>query len=115
MQSTGSQKTLVIDHYTWKNGRHKKLALLAKEGFNLDVLLNPKPTTISLPPEPHYEPTDDPTEVTERERKSLKAQLKLSWELNRQKITDVRKHCRDRPWDLSDEKRVSLLYLVIGN
>ena len=42
-----------------------KLAILAQEGINLDVLFNQKPTTVTLPPESHYEqPIDNPTEVT---------------------------------------------------
>ena len=41
-----------------------KLAVLAKEGINLVVLLNPKPTTADLPSEPRYEqPIDYSTEA----------------------------------------------------
>ena len=67
-----------------------KLAILAKEGTNLDVLLNPKPTRVNLLSEPRQEqPIYDHTETTEGERKLRNAQLKVSWNLKCQKITNA--------------------------
>ena len=87
-----------------------KLAILAKDGINLDVLLNQKSTTMDLRSKPQYkQPIEDPTKATEREGKSRNAQLKLSWELECQKIMDAGILC----WDLCDQKSVSLLYLSI--
>ena len=55
-----------------------KLAILAQEGINLDVLFNQKPTTVTLPPESHYEqPIDNPTEVTKWETKIRKRAAKI--------------------------------------
>ena len=41
-------------------------------------------------------------------------QLKLQWELKCQKITEAGILCGERPWNLCDQKCVSLLYLSIG-
>ena len=67
-----------------------KLAILAKEGTNLDVLLNRKPTRVNLPSEPRQEqPIYDHTKTTEGERKLRNAQLKVLWNLKCQKTTDA--------------------------
>ena len=68
-----------------------------------------------IPPyEPQCEPQiNDSTEVTERDRKSLNMQLKLSWMLECHKIADQGILCCDRPWHFCDQKCVSLLYLSI--
>ena len=47
-----------------------KPALLAKEGIQLDNLLNDPPVTVTFPPEPTYEePVENHTQATERDRK----------------------------------------------
>ena len=55
----------------------------------MDVLLRPKPDDVTLTNKtPCEQPSDYPTEVIERERKSGKARLKLPWELKFQKAAD---------------------------
>ena len=100
----------------WEKWRIQlKLAILARENITIDTLLQPKPSTVRLPVEPKYEmPLDDTTEEAERERRVRNNQLKLQWELKCQKITEAGILCGERPWNLCDQKCVSLLYLSIG-
>ena len=100
----------------WEKWRIQvKLAILARENINIDTLLQPKPTTVRLPVEPKYEmPIEDTTEEAERERQIRNNQLKLQWELKCQKITEADILCGEHPWNLCDQKCVSLLYLSIG-
>ena len=100
----------------WEKWRIQlKLAILARENITIDTLLQPKPSTVRLPVEPKYElPIDDTTEEAERERRVRNNQLKLQWELKCQKITKAGILCGERPWNLCDQKCVSLLYLSIG-
>ena len=86
-----------------------KVATLSKEGITLDVLLTPKPVEVTMPLEHHFEqPIDDPTDVTKMERMSRNEQLKLLWEQKRQNGAESGILCCDRPWDLCDQKCVSL-------
>ena len=58
--------TLTWDKWT----QNWKLALLAKEGIQLETLLNDPPATVTYPPEPKYkEPVENHTQATERDRK----------------------------------------------
>ena len=100
----------------WEKWRIQvKLAILARENITIDTLLQPKPTTVRLPVEPKYEmPIEDTTDEAERERRIRNNQLKLQWELKCHKITKAGILCRERPWNLCDQKCVSLLYLSIG-
>ena len=79
------------------------------------MLLQPKPTTVRLPAEPKYEMAiEDATEDTERDRQIRNSQLKLQSDLKLQKITEAGVLCGERPWNMCDQKCVSLLYLSIG-
>ena len=50
------EKTTAIPPLTWDKWTQQwKLALLAKEGIQLENLLNDPPTAITYPPEPIYE------------------------------------------------------------
>ena len=100
----------------WEKWRIQvKLAILARENITIDTLLQPKPSTVRLPVEPKYEmPIEDTTEEAERERRIRNNQLKLQWELKCQKITEAGILCGERPWNLCNQKCVSLLYLSIG-
>ena len=92
-----------------------KLAILARENITLDTLLQPKPTTVRLPAEPKYETSiEDSTIETERDRQIRNSQLKLQWDLKCQTITEAGVLRGERPWNLCDQKCVSLLYLSIG-
>ena len=81
----------------------------------MDTLLQPKPTTVQLPAEPKYEmPIEDANHELERDRQIRNSQLKLQWDLKCKKITEAGVLCGERPWNLCDQKCVSLLYLSIG-
>ena len=102
---------------SYKMGKvaQEKLAILARENIKLDTLLQSKPTMVRLPAEPKYEMAiEDATEETERDRQIRNNQLKLQWDLKSQKITEAGVLCGERPWNLCDQKCVSLLYLSIG-
>ena len=91
-----------------------KLAILERENITLDTLLQPKPTIVRLPAEPKYETAIDcATEDTERDRQIRNSQLKLQWDLKCQK-TEAGVLFGERPWNMCDQKCVSLLYLSIG-
>ena len=100
----------------WEKWRIQvKLAILARENITIDTLLQPKPSTVRLPAEPKYEmPIEDTTEEAERERRIRNNQLKLQWLLKCQKTTEAGILFGERPWNLCDQKCVSLLYLSIG-
>ena len=92
-----------------------KLALLAKEGIQLDNLLNDLPSTVTYPPEPTYEePVENQTQVTERDRKVRNQQLKVNWKNRCKKVDEIGILCGDKPWGLCEQKAISLLYLSIG-
>ena len=65
------EKPTVTPPLTWEKWTQQwKLALLAKEGVQLDTLLNDPPGTVTYPPEPTYEePVENHTQATERDRK----------------------------------------------
>ena len=92
-----------------------KLAIMAKEGFSIDILLEDHPHKIILPLEPIYEDNvENSPSKSERDRKIRNEQLKNSW-LNRcQKIELVGILCGEKPWKYCDNKAVSLTYLSLG-
>ena len=100
----------------WEKWRIQvKLAILARENITLDTLLPSKPTTVRLPAEPKYEMAiEDATEDKERDRQIRNSQLKLQWDLKCQKLMEAGVLCGERPWNMCDQKSVSLLYLSIG-
>ena len=85
-----------------------KLAIMAKEGISIDILLEDPPDKI-LAPEPIYvDNVENSTSQSERDRKIRNEQLKNSW-LNRcQKIELVGILCGEKPWKYCDNKAVSL-------
>ena len=92
-----------------------KLAIMAKEGISIDILLEDPPDKVTLPPEPIYEDdVENSTAQSERDRRIRNEQLKNSW-LNRcQKIELVGILCGGKPWKYCDSKAVSLTYLSLG-
>ena len=110
------EKPTVTPPLTWINWTQQwKLALLAKEGIQLDILLNDPPTTVTYPPEPTYEePVKNHTQATERDRKVRNQQLKLNWQNSCTKVEEIGILCGDKPWGICEQKTISLLYLSIG-
>ena len=92
-----------------------KLAIMAKEGISIDILLGDPPDKVTLPPEPiHEDEVENSTAQSERDRRTRNEQLKNLW-LNRcQKIELVGILCGEKPWKYCDNKAVSLTYLSLG-
>ena len=92
-----------------------KLALLAKEGIQLDNLLKDPHATVTCPPEPTYEePVENHTQATERDQKVRNQQLKVNWQNRCKKVEEIGILCGDKPWGICEQKTISLLYLSIG-
>ena len=92
-----------------------KLAILAREGIKVDLLLADPPANVTLPPEPAYEDAvDNPTAQSERDRRTRNEQAKTAWKNPCQRIEVVGILCGDKPWRLCDQKASSLMYLSLG-
>ena len=64
-----------------------KLAIMAKEGISIDILLGDPPNKVILHPEPIYEAdVANSTAQSERDRRIRNEQLKNSWLNHCQKI-----------------------------
>ena len=100
---------------TWDKWTQQwKLALLTKEGIQLENLLNDPPTAVTYPPEPSKEePVANHTQATERNRKIRNQQLKVNWQNRCKKIDEIGILCGDKPWGICEQKSISLLYLSI--
>ena len=89
--------------------------MLAKEGIQLDTLINGPPSAVTYPTEPTYEElVENHTQVTERDRNVRNQQLKVNWHNRCKKIYEIGVLCVDKPWGLCKQNAVSLLYLCIG-
>ena len=92
-----------------------KLAILAREGIEVDLVLADPPINVILPPEPAYEDTvDNPTAQSERDRRTRNEQAKTAWKNQCQRIETIGILCGDKPWKLCDRKASSLMYLSLG-
>ena len=109
------EKPTATPPLTWDKWTQQwKLALLAKEGIQLDTLLNDPPATVTYPPEPTYEePVENHTQATERDRKVRNQQLKVNWQNRCKKVEEIGILCGDKPWEICEQKTISLLYLSI--
>ena len=101
---------------TWDKWTQQwKLALLPKEGIQLDTLIDDPPATVTYAPEPVYEePVENHTQVTERDRKVRNQQLKVNWQNRCKKVEEIGILCGDKPWGIYEQKTKSLLYLRTG-
>ena len=92
-----------------------KLAILAREGIEVDLLLVDPPEHVLLPPEPAYEDAvDNPTAQSERDRRTRNEQAKTAWKNQCQRVITVAILCGDKPWKICDRKASSLMYLSLG-
>ena len=92
-----------------------KIAILAREGIEVDLLLVDPPEHVLLPPEPAYEDAvDNPTAQSERDRRTRNEQAKTAWKNQCQRVMTVGVLCGDKPWKLCDRKASSLMYLSLG-
>ena len=110
------EKPTATPPLTWDKWTQQwKLALLAKEGIQLEHLLNEPPATVTYPTEPTYEePVENHTQANERDRKIRNQQLKLNWQNRCKKIDEIGILCGDKPRGICEQKSISLLYLSIG-
>ena len=75
-----------------------KLAIMAKGGISIDILLGDPPDKIILPPEPTYEAdVENSTAQSERDRRIRNELLKNSWLNHCQKIELVGILCGENP------------------
>ena len=93
------EKSTATPPLTWDTWTQQwKLALLAKEGIQLELLLNEPPATVRYPTEPTYrEPMENHTQATERDRKVRNLQLKVNWQNRCRKFDEVRILGGDKP------------------
>ena len=92
-----------------------KLAILAREGIVVDLLLADPPEHAILLPEPAYEDAVKTTTAQpERDRRTRNEQAKTAWKSHCQHIAVVGILCGDKPWQLCDQKASSLMYLSLG-
>ena len=92
-----------------------KLAILAREGIIVDLLLVDPPEHVILPPEPAYEDTvENPTAQSERDRRTLNEQAETAWKNNCLRIEAICALCGDKPWKICGRKVSSLMYLSLG-
>ena len=110
------EKPTATPSLTWDKWTQQwKLALLAKEGIQLDNLLTEPPSTVTYPPEPTYEdPVENHTQATERDRKVRNQQLKVNWQNRCKKVDEIGILCGEKTWGICEQKAISLLYLSIG-
>ena len=100
----------------WEHWRTQlKLAILARKGIEVDLLLADPPENVILPLEPAYEDAvENPTAQSERYRRTRNEQAKTAWKNNCQRIIAVGILCGDKPWKLCERKASSLMYLSLG-
>ena len=78
-----------------------KLAILAREGIVVDLLLADPPENVILPPELAYEDAvENPTAQSERDRRTCNEQAKTAWKNHCQRVVTVGILCGDKPWQL---------------
>ena len=92
-----------------------KLAIRAREGIVVDLLLALPPEHFVLPPEPTYEDAvDNPTAQSERERRIQNKQAKTAGKNHCLRLETVGVLCGDKPWKVFDPKASSLMCLSLG-
>ena len=78
-----------------------KLAILAREGIEVDLLLADPPVNVILPVNAAYEDAvDNPTAQSEQYRRTSNEQAKTAWKNQCQRIEAVGILCGDKPWKL---------------
>ena len=110
------EKAILEPPLRWKYWRTQlKLAIRAREGIVVDILLADPPDHVILPPEPAYEDAvENPTAQSERDRRTRNEQAKTAWKNRCQRVAAVGILCGDKPWQLCDRKASSLMYLSLG-
>ena len=110
------EKETLEPPFRWEYWRTQlKLAILAREGIVVDLLLADPPEHVILPPELAYEEAvENPTAQSERDRRTRNEKAKTAWKNHCQRLEAVGILCGDKPWQLCDRKASSLMYLSLG-
>ena len=82
------EKPTITPPLSWDKWTQQwKLALLVKEGIQLETLINGPPSAIPYPTEPTYEePEENHTQATERHQEVRNQPLKVNWQNRRKKF-----------------------------
>ena len=90
------------------------LVIIAKDGVNLNKLLN-NPPTIRKPQEPGYElPIDGETDKQIRDRNLRNQEKRVAWENQCQHLDNLGPTVDGIPWEEADIKCRSYIYLCLG-
>ena len=92
------EKATITLLFSWeKRTQQWKLALLAKEGIQLEIVLNGQPTAVTYPPELVYKkPVKNHNQATECDRKIRNQQLKMTWPNECMKVYEIVILCGDK-------------------
>ena len=93
------EKATLEPHLRWEYWRTQlKLAILAREGIIVDLLLVNPPEHVILPPEPAYEDAvENPTAQLERDRRTRNEQAKTAWKNHCLRIEAIGVLCGTNP------------------
>ena len=92
-----------------------KLAIMAKEGISIDIILGDPQDKVILPPEPIYADVEKSTAQSERDRRIRNEQFQSSWLNHCQKKELVGILCGENNIvKYCDNKAFSLTYLSLG-
>ena len=91
-----------------------KLAIFAREGIVVDLLLAVPPEHVVLSPEPTYEyGAEDTTAQSERDRRTRNEPAETAWKNNCLRIEAIGVLCGDKHWKICDREASSLMYLSL--
>ena len=110
------EKATLEPSLRWEYWRTQlKLAILARKGIVVDILLADPLEHVILPPKLAYEDAvENPTAQSERDRRTRNEQAKTAWKNYCQRVVAVGILGGDKPWQLCDRKASSLMYLSMG-
>ena len=93
------EKPTVTPALSWDKWTQQwKLALLATEGIQIELLLNGPLSTVIYPPKPtNEEPVQNHTQATERDRKVNNQRLNVNWQNRCKRIDEIGILCGDKP------------------
>ena len=109
------EKPTITQSLSWYKWMHECKLSLAKEGIQLQTMLNGPPAAVTYPSEIVYEElVKNHAQETKRDRKVRNQQLKVTWQNRFKKSDEIVILCADKFWEHCEQKATSLLYLCIG-
>ena len=99
----------------WENwSTQLKLAILAREGIVMDLLLADPPEHVVSPPEPAYkDAVENSIAQSERYRRTRDEQAKTAWRNHCLYLETIGVLCGDKPWKVCDQKASFLMFLSL--